>query len=153
MTTNPVDVVNLLDSWGVDVRLTGGQLEARRRDGGGLPSSAVSYIRRHKPSIIAVLQERSRHAIEAQATTGRSYSFDDDFPPLVDVPLRPKRSQREHVYVLSRLLSIEGALHQLASDASDAGLAASWLRLESVDDDIDDAIEKVTEAIRKERSA
>ncbi len=153
MTTNPIDVVNLLGSWGVEVRLTGGQLEARRRGGGILPDSAVNYIRRHKPSIIAVLQERSRHAIEAQATTGRPYSFDNDFPPLVDAPLRPEMSQREHVRVLSRLLCIEETLHRLASDVSDIGLAASWLRLESVDDDIDDAIEKVTEAIRKERSA
>jgi len=153
MTTNPVDVVNLLVSWGVEVRLTGGQLEARQRDGGGLPDCAVNYIRRHKPFIIAVLQARSRHVIEAQATTGRPYSFDNDFPPLVDAPLRQEMSQREHVYVLSRLLSIEGALHQLASDASDIGLAASWLRLESVDDDIDDAIEKVTAVIRKARSA
>jgi hypothetical protein len=149
MTTNPIDVVNLLDSWGVDVRLTGGQLEARQRDGGGLPASTASYIRRHKPSIIAVLQERSQHVIEAQATTGRPYSFDNGFAPLVDVPLRPEMSQREYINVLSRLLCIEATLHHLAADVSDIGLAASWLRLESVDDDIDDAIEKVTDAIRK----
>ena len=153
MTTNPIDVVNLLVSWGVEVRLTGGQLEARQRGGGILPDGAVNYIRRHKPFIIAVLQARSQHVIEAQVTTGRPYSFDSDFDSLVDVPLRPGMSQREHVRVLSRLLCIEETLHRLASDVSDIGLAASWLRLESVDDDIDDAIENVTDAIRKEMSA
>ncbi len=92
-----------------------------------------------------------REHLAAQVTTGRPHSFDVDMPPLVDAPLHPGMSQRERVEVLSRLLCIEGTLHRLASDVSDIGLAASWLRLESVDDDIDTAIEKVTEAIRRER--
>jgi len=90
-----------------------------------------------------------RERIEAQATTGRSYSFDNDFAPLVDTPLHTGMSQCERVHVLSRLLCIEETLHRLAADAADLGLDASRLRLEVVDDDIDDAIAKVTAVIRK----
>ncbi len=88
-----------------------------------------------------------RERVEAQATTGSPYSFDRDFSPLVDVPLHPEMTQRECIDVLARLVRIEATLHQLAADVSDVGLSASWLRLESVDDDIDDAIVRVKDAI------
>ena len=90
-----------------------------------------------------------RERVEAQATTGSPYSFDRDFSPLVDVPLHPGMTQRERVEVLARLLCIEETLHRLAGDVADLGLDASRLRLEVVDDDIDDAIAKVTAVIRK----
>ena len=86
--------------------------------------------------------------------SGRTYTFSPaiaelahGMPPLEDVPLREKMTQRERVTVLARLLRIEETLHQLAADVDDLGLSATWLRLESVDDDIDDAIVKVTAAI------
>jgi len=90
-----------------------------------------------------------RERVEAQATTGSPYSFDVDMPALEDVPLHTGMSQRERVEVLARLLCIEETLHQLAAAAADLGLSASRLRLEVVDDDIDDAIAKVTAVIRK----
>ena len=95
------------------------------------------------------LRGTPRERVEAPVTTGRSYSFDNDFAPLVDVPLHPGMTQRECIDVLARLVRIEATLHQLAAAASDIGLSASWLRLEVVDDGIDDVIEKVTDAIRK----
>lgn len=90
-----------------------------------------------------------RERIEAPVTTGSPYLFDCDFSPLEDTPLHPGMSQRQRVEVLARLLCIEETLHQLAAAAADLGLSASRLRLEVVDDDIDDAIAKVTAVIRK----
>ncbi len=81
--------------------------------------------------------------------SGRANSFHPDFPPLVDIPVHGDMTQRERIDVLARLVQIENTLHQLAADVSDLGLSASWLRLESVDDDIDDAIVKVKDAIRR----
>ncbi len=92
--------------------------------------------------------------------TGRTYTFSPaiaelapDMPPLDDIPLRQEMTQRERVDVLARLGRIEETLHQLAADVDDLGLSTSWLRLESVDDDIDDAIAKVKDAIKKARPA
>lgn len=93
-----------------------------------------------------------RERLAAPLTTGRPHSFDRDFSPLVDTPLRPEMSQRERVAALGRLLSIKETTQQLAFEASDLGLSASWLRLESIEDDVGDAIAKVTAVIRKEMS-
>jgi len=91
-------------------------------------------------------------ATEASVKSGRPHSFDRDFSPLDDIPLRPGLTPRECVVVLARLVCCEQMLQQLASDASDLGLAASWLRLSSIEDDVGDAIAKVTAAIKDVRS-
>ena len=83
--------------------------------------------------------------------SGRPHSFDPDVGPLEDVPLREEMTQRQRVATLARLRRIEKALHRLAADAYSLGLAASWLRLEAVDDDIDDAIVAVQAEIGGDR--
>jgi hypothetical protein len=89
---------------------------------------------------------------DAPVKSGRPHSFDRDFSPLVDVPLHSGMTQRQRVAALSRLLCIKEATQKLAFAASDAGLAASWLRLSSIEDDVGDAVEKVTAAITDARS-
>jgi len=109
-----------------------------------------------KPSMrerIAASNAVAPRATEASVKSGRPHSFDRDFSPLDDIPLRPEMTQRERIVVLARLVCCEQMLQQLASDASDIGLAASWLRLASVEDDVGDAIAKVTAAIKDARSA
>ena len=61
-------------------------------------------------------------------------------------------SLRECIVVLARLSCVKEALQQLAFEASDLGLAATWLRLSSVEDDVGDAVIKVQDEIEKARS-
>jgi len=89
---------------------------------------------------------------DAPVKSGRPHSFDRDFSPLDDIPLRPGLTPRECIVVLARLSCVKEALQQLAFEASDLGLAATWLRLSSVEDDVGDAITKVQYEIQKEMS-
>jgi hypothetical protein len=91
-------------------------------------------------------------ATEEPVKSGRPHVFDRDFSPLDDIPIRSEMTSRERIVVLARLVCCEQMLHQLVSDASDLGLAATWLRLASVEDDVGDAIVKVTAAIKDVRS-
>ena len=92
-----------------------------------------------------------KERVEAQVTTGRPHSFDRDFGPLVDTPVRPGLTPRERVVVLARLSCVKEALQQLAFEASDLGLVASRLRLGLIADDVDDAIAKAQHAIQDAR--
>jgi len=101
---------------------------------------------------IAASNAVAPRATEASVKSGRPHVFDRDFSPLDDIPIRSEMTPRERVVVLARLSCVKEALQQLAFEASDLGLAATWLRLSSVEDDVGDAVIKVQDEIEKARS-
>ncbi|MDP9365919.1 MAG: hypothetical protein M3Q10_17155 [Chloroflexota bacterium] len=80
-------------------------------------------------------------------TTGRAAPIDETLV-LADRPVPEGADAAELRDRLARLLRLDQRLHWLAGEASDLGLAASWLRLEGVDDDIDQAIAAVRRELR-----
>lgn len=81
-------------------------------------------------------------------TTGRAAPIDEALI-LADRPVPEGVGAAELRDRLARLLRLDQRLHWLAGEASDLGLDASWLRLEGVDDDIDDAIAAVRAELRR----
>ena len=75
-------------------------------------------------------------------TTGRDAVIDER-TTLADRPVPAGATAAELRDRFARLLRLDQRLHWLAGEAADLGLAASWLRLESVDDDVDEAIAAV----------
>ena len=66
-------------------------------------------------------------------TTGRAAVIDERMI-LADRPVPVGVTAGELRERLIRLLRLDQRLHWLAGEASDLGLAASWIRLEGVDD-------------------
>lgn len=78
----------------------------------------------------------------------RAVSIDERMT-LTDRPLADVATTADLRERLARLLRLDQRLHWLAGEASDLGLAASWLRLEGVDDDVGDAIAAVRVELRR----
>ena len=58
MNPDRYSIVDLIENNGVELRIQNGQLIGRWRAGGQMPEGAAMFIRRFKPEIVAVLQER-----------------------------------------------------------------------------------------------
>ncbi len=80
-------------------------------------------------------------------TTGRDVVIDERLT-LIDRVVPAGATVAELCERLARLLRLDQRLHWLAAEASDLGLGASWIRLEGVDDDVDQAIDAVRRELR-----
>ncbi len=85
------------------------------------------------------------------AHTGRPRVINEQIT-LYDRPLADNLGDAELRGRLLRLLRLDAQPHLLCGEAYDLGLSASWIRLESVDDDIDRALAGLRAELRRRSS-